>query len=345
MAMVGFLSGVLVMHGANIFYYCYDHDAPTGGQKHSYEHVNILNKNGFNAYALHTAPSFRLRWFENHTRTICMRDFRQVYNQETDYIVLPEDLGTRIGEFPGKKVIFNKNLYHGFQALGDITPSLYSYHDPSVVAIFTISDHNRRHLVYAFPSKILIRVHLGIDGQVFSYRPLTSKIRQIVSVVKAQPAVRTLYHMLSARSLAGLNKFREFTWITLDGKTEAEVAELLSQSLMCVFLSVEEGLGRIPLEALSCGCITMGYGCGPLLEVLPSATQFPHGELCDLARYMERVMDAFPTGSIRLRRLLNMVVISRCPILWSGKKGASSMHGIRCCVCKFIRQPAGRLGI
>ena len=99
------------MSGARIFYYCYSHNEPLGGQKHTYRHVDILNAHGFEAYALHQKAGFRLTWFENRTRVIDEHGFHQIYDPERDYLALPEVLGARILDFPGRKVIFDKGLY------------------------------------------------------------------------------------------------------------------------------------------------------------------------------------------------------------------------------------------
>ncbi len=101
-----------------IYYYCYDHNLPSGGQKHTYRHVDILNKNGFDAKVLHTAKNFRLTWFDNTTPVVSYQECVAKMNERRDFLVLPEDLGPRILDFPGRKVIFNKNIFHGFSAFG-----------------------------------------------------------------------------------------------------------------------------------------------------------------------------------------------------------------------------------
>ena len=74
-------------------------------------------------------------------------------------MVLPEDLvtlprGARLLAHPGRKVIFNQNVHHGFTSLGAAVPEPYPYLHPSVTAVLTVSEHNRRLLKFAFP-----RVH------------------------------------------------------------------------------------------------------------------------------------------------------------------------------------------
>src|SRR5215472_5677929 len=94
-----------------IFYYAYDTLKPSGGEIDTYHHVDILNDNGFDAYALHTKPGYRHKWFENNTRVIDVSAFWRIYDRERDFVVLPEPLELQMKMFPGKKVIFNKALY------------------------------------------------------------------------------------------------------------------------------------------------------------------------------------------------------------------------------------------
>lgn len=52
----------------NIYYLCPRTEAPCGGVQKIYQHVDILNQNGFNAYVLHPKKGFRYRWRKNKTK-------------------------------------------------------------------------------------------------------------------------------------------------------------------------------------------------------------------------------------------------------------------------------------
>jgi len=277
-----------------IYYFCYSHNRPTGGQKETYKHVDILNASGYQAFAVHTAKGFRLTWFENRTKTVHFDEFRRIFNQEQDYIVLPEDLGSKILNFPGKKVIFNKGIYNGFVSFGDKKPPVYPYHHPEVICVLTVSDHNSEHLRFAYPNLDVIRVYPGIDSDLFAYKPLREKRQCITYVPKSLPALLSLYHTLQSRAEAGINKLKEYDWILLHDRSEQDVATILRDSLIFIFLSVEEGLPQTVLEAMSCGCLVAGYGSGPLRECLPPGFQFEHGDLIGIAKYIEAITDSFP---------------------------------------------------
>ena len=282
------------MAGERIFYFCYSHNKPRGGQKHTYGHVDILNANGFDAYAFHRASKFRLTWFENDTRVVDDAAFHRLYDPGRDYLVLPEVLGRHILKFPGRKVIFDKGLYVGSRAFGLDVPPLYPCHSPEVVAVLSISEHNWRHLAFAYPKLDIHRVHVGISTDTFAYRPLAEKLPRIATVPKGEDALTTLHHLLQARAASGLNNGSPFSWVLLADRSERETAQILAESLLFVFMNTEEGFGRMPLEAMASGTLVLTPDAGPLREYVPLECRFPPGDLVAMATFAEQVMRSYP---------------------------------------------------
>lgn len=275
------------------FYFCYPHNRPTGGQKHTYEHVDILNQHGIDAFAFHPAEDFRLSWFQNQTRVVSEQRFRTLHDPARDVVVLPEDLPRTIRGYSGPKVIFNKGFVNGFAANpGD--NSATSMHD--VVAILAVSEHNRAHLQHAFPRHPVLLVSPAINPEVFKWRALGAKQPKIAIAAKNRQWVAALREIVRARADAGYSAANEFEWIVLDGKTERETAAALADSVILIFLNVAEGLGRLPLEAMSCGCLVVAWKCGPLRETLPAAVTFEYADLIEMVNFIERVTAAFPDG-------------------------------------------------
>lgn len=285
------------MGKSRIFYHCYDHNQPSGGQKDTYQHVDILNRNGIEAYAFHRQPGFRLSWFENETPTIDEEHLRTIFREDCDFLVLPEDLGIKGEQYPGRKIIFNKSLYYGARAIIAAPDRRDPCRSPSVAAIFSVSKHNRRALQFAYPQKPVYLVRYDIRPQVFRFRPLSTKRPLIACVPKAAAHVAVLHQMLSARTAAGLNRLAEFEWVFLKGLSEAQVASVLQDALIFVFLSVEEGLPRMPLEAMASGCLVTAYRHGPLPEYLPPEFGFCHGDLVSIAARIELLTNKYPNLS------------------------------------------------
>lgn len=275
-----------------LFYHCYDHNRPSGGQKDTYQHVDVLNRLGYEAYAVHTAPGFRLNWFENTTAVIDAATFRSMHDASLDYVVLPEDLGAAILDYPGKKVVFNKNVYLGCRALhpSGVDP----YQTPDVVGIMSVSEHNARLLRLAYPGKPISVVRYDVRAERFPFRPLSAKKPQIACLPKAAGQVGVLYHTLRARALSRHNRLSSFKWVVLDGMDERQISKTLEESLVLVFLSIEEGLPRVPLEAMCAGCLVAAYSAGALRECLPRGCGFEYGDIPRLVEYIEEIGARYP---------------------------------------------------
>jgi|EndMetStandDraft_5_1072996.scaffolds.fasta_scaffold25130_2 glycosyl transferase family 1 len=291
------------MKKPRIFYHCYDTNVRSGGQKHTYQHVDVLNAHGFDAYALHTDCAKRLTWFRNDTRVIAQAEFERICDPATDYLVLPEGLGSQILDYPCRKVIFNKNAFYGFTAFwGNLTPA-DPYLHADVVAAFAVSDHNAQHLRFAYPKLNVFRVFSGIDPARFAYRPIECKTRQIALIGKAPKQIATLFHMLRARKAIGANTLDDFKWVLMADLDEEGVARVLQDSLIFVFLNIEEGMPRTLLEALACGCVPVTYAQGPLAECLPPGCGVPYGDVVAAASMLEEIAAAFPHDLAKWRAI------------------------------------------
>jgi hypothetical protein len=282
------------MSAPRIFYFCYDSQQPTGGERHSYQHVDILRRHGYEAFVLHKQPGFRLRWFENNTPVVYWRDLD--IRGATDYFVYPETLGLTIRGMPGKKIIFNKNVYYGFNVMGLSERGPCVYADDDVVCVISVSHHNAEYLRFTYPSKRIVVVTPDIAPERLSFRPLASKRLQIAYAAKASMDGRTLFQILRARAEQRLNRLVDARWVAITAMTERQVADVLGDSVVLLFLSVHEGLGRLPLEAMACGCVVCAFDCGPPSEYLPAPYRFACGDHLSVVREVERIAAGFPDG-------------------------------------------------
>jgi hypothetical protein len=282
------------MRPQRIFYVLHDNPRPLGGEKHSYQHVDLLNEAGYEAYALHRTKGFRLTWFENQTRVIDLESVWDIYDKERDFLVVPETLGGLTLSLPGKRVIFNKNLYYGYDVLGLEPVARLPYSHPKVEAIFSVSEHNLSHLRFAFPRAPLFRMFAHIDTDRFTFRPLAEKKRRIACIMKEKEELAVLYHTLCARAGAGLNQLANYEWTFLQGLSEREAAQVLSESLLLVGMSTHEGLPRTVLEGMAAGCLLVVPRTGPTKECVPAEYQFEPDDFITMARRIEAVTNAFP---------------------------------------------------
>lgn len=292
-----------------VFYFCFDHERPLGGPKQIYRHVDILTAAGIDAFVVHRKRRTPLGWFSHQARVLNQATFRKRFDPATDFAVLPEDLATlpegqAVLDAPGRKVLFNQNVYLGFAAMGAKVPTPYPYVHPNVVATFAVSEHNRVLLQQAFPTANVLRVRNGVDPRTFRFRALQRKKPLIVCAAKAQTQLFTLYHLIRAGAAARGEALARYQWVLLQGYAEQEVAELLGRATFLVFLSAEEGQGLLALEAMLSGALVVAWDHTATAAELPAGYRRRPLDLTDVARWMARAASDLEAGTFaRLERL------------------------------------------
>jgi len=284
-----------ILPEVRIFYYCFASLNPTGGNKKIYQHVELLNRAGFAAFVVHPKDDFRLTWFASDAPVMPWSQFRQVYQPDLDWVVVPEDLGDRIVDTPWKNlVIFNQNAYYGFERLGQQPTVRDPYLCKQVKAAIVVSEQNRQLLQFAYPRLPVLRVNLDIHAERFTPKLLVNKQKLIAFDRKNRPETLAIYRTLIARSQQGLNQFQAYDWVWIEKMSETEVIQTLSQALAFVFLSYHEGFGMMPLEAMASGCVVLAFDREPMREYLPLACQVASGDLGAIVMQLEALAAAFP---------------------------------------------------
>lgn len=274
------------------FFRCPDRDAPSGGLRQLYRHVDLLREAGLPAVVLHGKPGFRCTWFAHDTPVTSVAETRP---GPDDHLVLPEIYGARIASMAPwvPKVVYNLSgglTFAGHRLQDRATPYLH----PEVVAAVVPSENTADYLRYAFPALRVHRVRPGVDPSLF--RP-GRKLRQI--------AVMPRRHREDLDQVLHLLKFRgvDAPVVVLEGRPPEEVARVLGESLVFLAVSRQEGFGMPALEAMACGCVVVGWPalggrefflpdhCVPLAEPDPVAC----------ARAVEAVL-ADPSAEERGRR-------------------------------------------
>ena len=206
-----------------------------------------------------------------------------------DILVVPEiyiwDISPQTPGVP--KVIFNQNAYQTFDRLTPETqndPAPYTLDD--VLATIVVSEDSREYLHYAFPNHRLLRIRYSVDPQVFRYEP--RKKLQVAYMPRKLPydAVQVLSILESRGTLAGLPV------IKIENMSEAQTAAVMRESLIFLNFGVEEGWSLPPMEAMSCGCIAIGYdGRGGREYFTPEfGFPIPADDIVGYASTVERVL-------------------------------------------------------
>ena len=113
-------------------------------------------------------------------------------------------------------------------------------------------------------------------------------------------AVQVLSILEARGMLAGVNV------VKIENKTEAETAAILRESLIFLSFAAEEGWSLPPMEAMACGCITIGYDGRGGREYFTSQNGFPirAEDVIGFAATVERVLKQFESDPRPLHEMM-----------------------------------------
>lgn len=270
-----------------IYYLCKIGPFPTGGCKKIYQHVDILNANGFKAFVLHDQDGFRYDQFTN--KTAVAYTSRARLDQE-DFLVIPEDYGPSSANLLQgiKKVIFNQNAYYSFKGYGLNNDPLIPYLHNDFIGTIVVSKDSREYLNYVFPDHQIFRLHNSINPAIFSFT--SQKKKQICFPTRKHPD--EIEQVLNIIKFKGL--LNGYAVKAINNKTEKEVAEILRESLLYLSFGYPEGCPLSVAEAMACGCLVIGYHGFGGKELMDPRFSFPidPGDVIAFAKAVEGVIKA-----------------------------------------------------
>jgi glycosyltransferase involved in cell wall biosynthesis len=284
-----------------IYFLCPDDPRPVGGIKVLYRHVDILNRNGYDAAIIHKKKGFRCEWFENHTR---VDYYGQIKPDPFDFVVTPEMYGPRLMEhFPGvKKVIHNQNAYYTFIHYNmDPRDKVTAYTNEDLAAVIVVSDDSAKYLAHVFPKVKVTRVHNSIDGTRFSFRELSQKKKRISFLTnKHADELLQVINILKHRGV-----LNDVEVVPIAGKTEMEVAEILADTLLFLSFGYPEGCPAPPQEAMLSGALVVGYHGFGGREYFLKDFSWPIevGDIIGFARTAEEVLNGVLRESQRYQKI------------------------------------------
>jgi glycosyltransferase involved in cell wall biosynthesis len=239
--------GVRPGGGPTVFYLCPDHGTPSGGVRAIYRHVDLLNEAGVDAAVLHHRSGFACRWFEHSTRIVAA-DATELGPR--DVLVVPEIYGPFFDRLPAgpRLVAFNQNAYLTFARLGSGQELSYRRFE----AAMTVSRDSAEYLRFAFPGLEVSVVENSIDPDFFSVSEELPPRRLAMMPRKRREEADQILRLLGSR-LDG------WEVAEIEGRPEAEVAELLRGSPIFLALGRQEGFGLPAAEAMASGCFVVGF--------------------------------------------------------------------------------------
>jgi glycosyltransferase involved in cell wall biosynthesis len=310
-----------------IYFGCPDKDYPVGGIRAIYRHVDILNRNGFDAFVLHRLAPFRCTWFENETQVahrlkypslsqsmsarLARRAGRSIGRLSLDplpvldlgpddILVVPEVMVGLVEFAPASpKVVFNQNAYLTLEPYSlEVEPRGVVYRRADVLGAIVVSEDSRRYLETLFPELPLWRVHYGIDPEMFAFT--RAKRRRIAYMPRKNR--RDLHQVLLRLHIAG--QLEGWELVEIAERSEVETAAILRDCAVFLSSAGPEGFGLPAAEAMSAGCVVVGYhGYGGSEFFTPElAFPVPAGNIVQFADTVADVLATFERAPVELSR-------------------------------------------
>lgn len=239
-----------------------------GGVLCIYRHVEILSRHGISACVLHNRPGHRATWF-SHEAQIAYRD-EGAGPRAGDVLVVPEGncgaLRKTVGA-PFERIVFAQSWSYIFQTLepGE------TWRDWNVRCAIAVSRYIRRFLAVTMdlPSSL---VPPSVDPELF--RPASTRRLQIACMPRKNAGdLREIEAIFRVR----FPRYRSVPFVRIDKAPHERVAEILAESAIFLATGYPEGFSLPPLEAMSCGCLVVGFSGRGGLEYMR------HGKNCRVA--------------------------------------------------------------
>jgi glycosyltransferase involved in cell wall biosynthesis len=268
-------------------------DPSLGGPRVVVQHAEILRDHGIPASIV-----FRPRrpWTRTSDQLfVTERDFRRTVT-DRDLVVLPGRFAHNAGDLPGeRKVILTQLAAYTLASFPVEHGEPYPWHRSDVKAVLTSSEHNAGLIRLADPQCPVHVLPNRADIGRFTYREMGEKEDLLLLNNLSRPqknpkhskAVLNLLRSRSRRSRAGMHGHHVKV---LDGIAPSAIPDLLARAKLLVFLSIDEGLPLLPLEAMASGTVVISYDIGPMNEYIPPEYLRPWGDIAGLVEIAESVL-------------------------------------------------------
>ena len=256
---------------------------PSGGVKIIYQHCDLLNKNGYQAYPVHLGD-FVVDWFP-HASTALTQQQALTMIRADDVLVCPEVIPWVAAPFPCRRKIAFVQAW----SLVDIaTGPGKRYEDLGFTGLMACSRYTKDHM--AARSRLDCRsVMNSIDLDAFSPDPAVRIPGRVLCFNR-----RNIQDARNARQLLPAAVRESASFIELENKySQTQIIGFYRSADIFMAIGYPEGFALPPLEAMACGCAVIGFTGGGAAEFMidgDTALVSPDGDTQSLARSLERVL-------------------------------------------------------
>lgn len=230
-------------------------DAISGGIKVTYQHAEILAKNGYDVAVYQ--PAGKPNWIDISDRiTIC----DSFHVSADDILVFPEILAEPLLEIarsplPGKRVLFCQNPFYLYS---------YNYSGKALLEMgfehFIVPGHETaRSLASVLRVPNIHVIPNSVDTGLFYPRAKRLCIATNPCKWPREGRNSPLAYLIMSMLRLKYPDTADVPWLMLENMPQKEVAEAMGSSAIFLALSRQEALPLTPLEAMASRCALVGF--------------------------------------------------------------------------------------
>lgn len=283
------------MSNPRIFFVTPDINSPTGGIKQLYRQVDVLNRNGFDAYILHQKADFKCTWFDNNTK---IAYHKEIYSDLENLI--KESVTKDYSNLLKFKIAASKKIkkFLSFKKTINISinkKDIFVFAEVYGPEICKLLKENKKVIYNQGAYQTFFHYNLNLNNNVTPYTnsELIATIvnsedaRNYISYVFPKMKVERVRYGIDSKNfyfsdkkkkkivfmprrlrvdlvqVINILKFRgilnDWELVEIHNMNEQEVANNLRDCAIFLSFSINEGFGMPPAEAMACGCLVVGY--------------------------------------------------------------------------------------
>ena len=260
-----------------IFYFCPDINIQSSGIRLLYQHVEILNRNGYKAAILHKDQGFCVAGMPSvPVRYISVPNTLGM----NDYVVIPEgfpNIMNLLKDLPLNRIVIALSWKYVYQTLQDFQDWRAFNIQKVLVNSFFVGDMIRWAMNIS-----TIHATIGVNPLLYKYEP-EKKTAQVSFIKRKAICFEEFQRILYSRNPAFIEKI---TWRGMEGLDETDYAREIRQSRVFLNLSTAEGFPHSMMEAMRAGTLVAGYNSvGGQRELINSGPE----QNCILAETMDYI--------------------------------------------------------
>ena len=274
-----------------------DLDKPVGGVKQLHRTCECLELLGHDATLIQNNVSSQPFWFSSYAKKIAKDEWISnctSLSSSTNVLVLPETYLPALNKWAPQlpKIIFNQNSAYTFGASRSpkvlkvsVARKLYN----STRQIWCVSEYDRRFLSSLFDvnDTKVFRIYNSIDSSRYPF-PCQKK-RQIAFM----PRKNSKHSSIVIPILSSMKIFQDWKFVPIHMMSQSEVFSVLADSSLFLSFGHPEGFGLPVAEAMSLGCMVVGYsglGGQELFDIGQNAGTCWKVEFGDLLNFVQSVV-------------------------------------------------------